>query len=128
MFFDTRHSRYDSRRTRILLGTGHVVAGLAIAAVMALAFGWIVMALWNHLLPDLVGARPVSFWQSVGLILLARILVGGLPHGHGHRPGRRHRMRGHAWRDYDDWWKEVGEKSFQDYTSGSRPSRDGRSD
>lgn len=115
-----RYSNRDSGRTRFLLGAGHVLAGLVIAAALALAFGWIVMLLWNGVLPSLLGLRTIGYWQSVGLILLTRILAGGLPRSHGHQPGQRHKMRAHAWRDYDEWWKEAGERSFQDFTRGDR--------
>lgn len=50
-------------------------------------FGWIVMALWNCLMPDLFGLSAISFWQAAGLLLLCKILFGGLGaghHGHGH--------------------------------------------
>lgn len=50
-------------------------------------FGWIVMLLWNWLMPDLFGLSPVSFWQAAGLLLLCKILFGGFGgghHGHGH--------------------------------------------
>lgn len=110
------YSNHDSGRTRFLLGAGHVFAGLVIAALLALIFGWVVMLLWNGVLPSLLGLRTIDYWQSVGLILLTRILVGGLPQSRGHQAGQRHNMRAHAWRDYDEWWKEAGEKSFQDYT------------
>ena len=33
-------------------------------------FGWIVMALWNCLMPDLFGLSAISFWQAAGLLLL----------------------------------------------------------
>lgn len=109
-----------SSRNRALLAAGHVAAGLVLAAVLALVFGWFVMLLWNHILPDLLGLRHITYWQSAGLILLTRILVGGLHHGRGHGHGGKHRARGEAWRDYDDWWKETGEKSFQDYAGGGK--------
>jgi hypothetical protein len=55
----------------------------AIAAVLVL--GFVVMFLWNRLMPALFGWHMVSFWQAVGLLLLARILLGGFrgrPGGH----------------------------------------------
>lgn len=49
--------------------------------------GWIVMLLWNWLMPVLFGLPDVSFWQATGLLLLCKILFGGFGgghHGHGH--------------------------------------------
>lgn len=50
---------------------------LVIAAVCLLLLGWIVMSLWNWLVPPLFGAPAITFWQALGLFLLARLLFGG---------------------------------------------------
>jgi hypothetical protein len=54
--------------------------------------GEVVMHLWNWLLPSLFGWRQINFWQGLGLLLLCRILFGGLghsgPRGRGCRRGR----------------------------------------
>jgi len=58
--------------------------------------GTVVMQLWNWLLPPLFGWHPVTFWQAVGLLVLCRILFGGLGrHGGGYRSGIRRRMAEH---------------------------------
>jgi hypothetical protein len=56
--------------------------------------GEIVRLLWNWLLPELFGWRPITFWQALGLLALCRILFGGFGrgmHGGAHR-GRMARM------------------------------------
>lgn len=63
---------------------------LAIVAVFL--FGFIVMSLWNWLMPAVFNLHTVTFWQALGLLILAKILFGGFRGG----PGRghwRHRMR-----------------------------------
>lgn len=52
-------------------------------AIVAFIFvgGEVVMHLWNWLLPGLFGWRAITFWQGLGLLLLCRILFGGLGHG-----------------------------------------------
>ena len=66
--------------------------GLRIFALIVVAVGvagLAVMGLWNWLGPDLFGWHPISFVQAVGLLILCRLLVGGL----------RGRAGGHfAWR------------------------------
>jgi len=61
-----------------------MLAGVAVLA-------WIVMQLWNCLLPDLfLGVSPVNYWQALGLLVLSRILFGSLRGGcHGHWRERR---------------------------------------
>src|SRR5205085_7769783 len=59
-----------------------VLRFIAIALVVAALLSFIVMQLWNHLLPELVGARTITFWQALGLLILSKILFGGF-----RRPG-----------------------------------------
>jgi len=73
-----------------------VVRGLKIAAIAIVAvtvFGFILMSLWNWLAPAVFGARTITFWQALGILVLSKILFGGFSG----RPGRgghwRHRMR-----------------------------------
>ena len=49
--------------------------------------GEIVLQLWNWLLPSILGWRPITFWQALGLLALCRILFGGFG-GHGSRGSR----------------------------------------
>ncbi len=103
----------DRPRSRAYLLTVHILFGLLFAATLALVFGGVVMLLWNRLLPDLFGLSPLTYWQGVGLLLLARILTGGLGHGRGRHGHPRPASEKQPWQQYDAWWKEVGEKSFR---------------
>lgn len=66
-----------------------VLAGVAV-------LGWVVMALWNSLLPSLfAGVREIGYFQALGLLLLSKILFGGF-HGRcapGERWSRWHQQR-----------------------------------
>ena len=62
-------------------------------AVFVLALSWVVMFLWNAILPDTIGVKPLTFWKAVGLLVLAKILFGGFG-----RRGRKHFGKGH-WRN-----------------------------
>ena len=39
--------------------------------------GGVFMALWNALLPQILGVTTITFWQALGLLILSRILFGG---------------------------------------------------
>jgi uncharacterized membrane protein len=71
------------------------IAPLAIVgmAVFIAIGGEIVMQLWNWLLPTLFGWRQIGFWQALGLLLLCRILFGGLGIHHGRNVRGRMRER-----------------------------------
>ena|SRR5579859_2727661 len=65
------------------------LAILAIPVFIAIG-GEIVLHLWNWLLPPLFGWREVTFWQALGILVLCRILFGGLgAHGSGRSSFRR---------------------------------------
>ncbi len=53
-------------------------------AIIGLAlFSWVTMLLWNALLPAIFNFSVITFWQALGLLVLARLLFGGW-----HRPWR----------------------------------------
>ena len=64
---------------------------LAVAGIAAVT--WVVMQLWNCLLPDLfIGVSTIGYWQALGVLVLCRILFGGMRGGyHGHWRERRER-------------------------------------
>ena len=70
------------------------IAPLAILGMLLFVFigGEIVLHLWNWLLPPLFGWRLISFWQALGLLLLCRILFGGLGRHGSSRSNLRRRM------------------------------------
>jgi hypothetical protein len=68
------------------------IAPLAMLAMLVFIVigGEIVLQLWNWLLPQLFGWRPITFWQALGILLLCRILFGGFRlHGSGRSNFRR---------------------------------------
>ncbi len=52
-----------------------IVAPFAIALFLGF-FGWVVMSLWNWLLPGLFGWKVITFWQAVGLVFCAGCCLG----------------------------------------------------
>ncbi|MES1214538.1 MAG: hypothetical protein ABUT20_03390 [Bacteroidota bacterium] len=76
---------YGGRKKKFFLFIPIIVIGAI------LLFGWIVMLLWNAILPSALHAGEISFWQAVGLLILTRILVGGF---HGKRFGGGPGFRG----------------------------------
>ena len=64
----------------------------AVIGVVAIAgFGYVVMLLWNWLVPPITGWHAIEFTQALGLLVLCRILFGGFRgHGHGHWRMRMH--------------------------------------
>jgi hypothetical protein len=80
--------------TRYWIFKGLKVAMFAVLAVVAfIAFGYVVMLLWNWVVPAVTGFHSITFAQALALLVLSRILFGGF-RGHGSGRHWRHRMRG----------------------------------
>jgi len=54
---------------------------LLIPIVLFFAIGFIVMVLWNYLIPTLFGLQTITYWQALSLFLLSRILFGNFGFG-----------------------------------------------
>jgi hypothetical protein len=80
-----------------------VFKGIAIAAAVVVfigIFSWLVMQLWNYLVPPLFHGPLIGYWQALALLVLSRILFGGL---RGFRGGHGHWGR-HRWREH---WESL---------------------
>lgn len=73
-------------------GIAVLAAVIAVVALLSLA----VMLLWNALVPQLFRGPPLQYWQALGLLLLSRILFGGL-RGRGWHGHWRQRMWRERW-------------------------------
>jgi hypothetical protein len=52
---------------------------------LILALGWVVMVLWNWILPETIGVQALTYPKALGLLVLCRILFGGFKGGSGPR-------------------------------------------
>ena len=53
-----------------------LIVGIALTVV-----SFVVMSLWNWLMPVIFGLHAVSFWQALGLVVLSKLLLGGFRGG-----------------------------------------------
>jgi Ca2+/H+ antiporter, TMEM165/GDT1 family len=63
-------------------------------------FSFAVYELWNHVLVDVLGVKTITYWQALGILVLAKILFGGFPFRRGGPgpfgpPWRHHKMMEH---------------------------------
>jgi hypothetical protein len=84
---------------------------LLLALVAATVVGFVVMGLWNALMPPLFGLRAITFWQALGLLLLAKLLFGGF-HRHSGGGRWRHRMR--------ERWEQMTPEERERFRQGMR--------
>ena len=95
------------RRYWLMKGAAAIV--LIPAFVAAVSF--VVMLLWNALVPSLFAGPVLGFWQAVGLLVLCRILFGGF------RGGRHPAWRHGAWRDR---WHRMTPEERERFRDGMR--------
>jgi hypothetical protein len=74
---------------RILKFVGFGILGLAFITLTV----FVVMSLWNALIPLLFHGPVLTFWQTAGLFLLSKILLTGIAPGPHHRGRRDWRSR-----------------------------------
>jgi len=60
-------------------------AGICIMLAAIAVFGVVVMLLWNMLMTRIFALPVLNYCQAVGLLVLARVLFGGIGHGVGRR-------------------------------------------
>ena len=105
------------------------LAFLILAPAFVAAVSFVVMLLWNALIPSLFAGPVLTFWKAAGLLVLCRILFGGL-RGHGGH-GWRHRAWHRRWqrmspeererfRDGYQRWKDMTPEERREFRSRFR--------
>lgn len=114
---------------------GMVVFGIIAITGFAALFGFVIMWLWNALIPDIFGLTMLTYWQAVGILILAKLLFGGFGSGHkgsskkGRKSGKHSIKRDFSkWDLYDKFWKEEGDAAYQDYLKRNTESQTSESD
>lgn len=112
-----------------------IVGILKVMGVIILAIGvlllatYLLMALWNWLMPDIFGLPALGFWQALGIFVMAKMLFGFGGGGKKGGGGQGHKKRFKSslaqgcsmgngfdhWKHYDQFWKEEGEAAFRAY-------------
>ena len=100
-----------------------ILLGISIAFMV----GYIVMRLWNWLMPHLFGLPQVSYWEAVGVLILAKIIFGfggGGSHNNKKKTKKKEFFTNRCksmrrdfsdWDHYDEFWKEEGEQAYKNY-------------
>ncbi|MCK4749266.1 MAG: hypothetical protein KAT15_19570 [Bacteroidales bacterium] len=73
-----------------------------------IAFTYLVMLLWNWLVPELFNGPVMTYWQTLGLLVLSKILFSGI--GKGHKSHHSSRSYGDPCKDRDKWRRKFEEK------------------
>ncbi len=106
------------------------VVGLAGAVAFGLVFGFLIQYLWNATLAEMFGFPALSFWQAIGLFILAKLFFG---FGAGGNASQKQKKRSDEPRaeiedvpDFADdetfkkFWREEGRESYEAYRKTDR--------
>ncbi len=104
---------------------GWIIFGIIAVVGLAILFGFIIMWLWNWLMPELFGFAAITYWQAVGIFILFKILLGGCGGGGGksHESSKKSKSSCKKesksdffkWKHYDKFWKEEGNQAYKEY-------------
>lgn len=111
--FDT-NSRSASRNKRKLLF-------LIFIPALVLAVAAVVQFLWNAILPEVIHAGIISYWQALGLLVLCRILFGGFGnHGHKSHSGHSSALK-EKWAGMNDEEKQKFKEEWKSRCAHRKP-------
>lgn len=82
-----RHLNWQSRGIGVKIGI--IIAGICAAGGFFVLFGYVVVWLWNWLMPAIFNLPAIGFWQAWGLLVLSSILFKGHPSANQYRHDRR---------------------------------------
>lgn len=113
---------------------GYIILGLFAAVFFGLVFGFLVKFLWNWLMPDLFNLKEITYWQAIGLVVLARLLFGSFGGHEDNGTKKKHckvekdniQEEIRHWEFYDKWWKCEGEQIFEDYMKKQSEEKENR--
>jgi hypothetical protein len=92
-----------------------VIKIVLLVAVACVVFGFVVMHLWNWLVPGIFGLTRITFAQALGLLLLGKLLFGGF---------HRHSGGGRGWkRHMEARWAQMSPEERERFRSGMRGRR-----
>ena len=94
--------------------TGFKYAGFGVLGVAAVfAFTFAVMWLWNWLVPEVFNGPILSYWQTLGLLVLSKILFSGMGGGKGEKSSHSRKYRCD-----DDFPKSKWRKKYEAKMNG----------
>lgn len=82
-----------------------------IGIVAVAVFTFVVMSLWNWILPSVTGWHAITFWQALGILVLSKILFGGFRGPGRHMYWRRRMM---------ERWEQMTPEEREKFREGMR--------
>jgi Ca2+/H+ antiporter, TMEM165/GDT1 family len=117
-------------RRGVRFRVGKIIGFVILGIIGVFVFGSIVMLLWNALMPVIFHLPLITFWQALGLLILAKILFSGFrggPRAYGSRWKRDALKEGWANmtpEQQDKFRQEWGRRCRKPFSPDTRFDRD----
>jgi len=99
---------------------GFKYAGFGVLGIAAVfGFTYVVMLLWNALIPELFNGPELAYWQTLGLLILSKILFSGIGGGKGDKSSHSRKYRCE-----DDFPKSKWKQKFEAKMNGKVEEKD----
>ena len=118
-------SKYFSNMPKVYRIPLTIVGMSILGTIFFIVFGYAVMWLWNHVLATVFDVPSVTFWQALGLFVLAKIFFGfgAGQQGGGARQDRHTKRRDRATDEppaatddlFKQYWRDEGKQAYEAY-------------
>ncbi len=115
--------KLENRVKEIVTKVVKVIFIIILAIGVVFLMGYVVMYLWNWLMPDLFGLSEIDYWKALGVLVLAKIIFGfgGGSHKKSNSKSSSKKECGSLkkdlskWKHYEEFWDEEGEMAYEAY-------------
>lgn len=126
-FWNDPDARRMMKAVKVLL----MVIGILLLAVL---LGFVVMFLWNVTMAEIFDLPTISYWQAVGLFLLAKMFFG---FGGGSNSSKSKSHHGKKWKhgdteevdfksdkEFKEFWRGEGKEAYRAYLAAQREEKE----
>lgn len=120
-----RHKTIEKKFEKGMHKGVKIVFAIIFGILIAFLIGYVVMWLWNWLMPDLFGLTTITYWQAVGILILAKLFFGFGDCSSNSNSKRKRKFKSKKnspfrkdfcdWKHYDKFWEEEGKTAYQNY-------------
>ena len=127
----------DRKKRRVEKFFLYAIGGTTLFILFCLVFGLLIQWLWNATIASMFGLAAISYWQAVGMFILAKFFFGfgGAPSPQKKRKVKKHENQNQqhesgevtelaADKGFRNYWEQEGKAAYTSFLSSrtDRPS------